>query len=126
MSEGSVKTTPKDDLGRHENVCETMLSDYQDVSWNYAYDPETDIQLSEYRGKGEPKKPLQNRPKIKIMLTVFFDYRGIVYSEYLPTDKTVNKEHYLSVMCHLRKAIRKKVPKLWAESYWFLHRRILH
>ncbi|CAK1596022.1 unnamed protein product [Parnassius mnemosyne] len=83
ISEGSVKTILKDHLGlrkvnarlvpkslnflenqRRVDVCETMLSDYQDVmkriitgdeSWIYAYDPETGDQSAENRAKGEPK-----------------------------------------------------------------------
>ncbi|XP_020298007.1 uncharacterized protein LOC109862383 [Pseudomyrmex gracilis] len=103
---------------RRVSICETMLSDYQDVikriisgdeTWIYAYDPETADQSSEYRVKGEPKpkKPRQNRSKIKVMLTVFFDYRGVVHSEFLPPGQTVNKVYYLSVMRRLREAIRK-------------------
>lgn len=151
ISEGSVKTILKDHLGlrkvkarlvpkslnflekqRRVDVCQTMLSDYQDVmkriitgdeSWIYAYDPETDDQSAEYRAKGEPKpkKPRQSKSKIKVMLTVFFDHRGVVHSEFLPTGQTVNKEYYLSVMRRLREAIRKKRPELWADNSWFLH-----
>ena len=96
-----------------------MLSDYQgvyqqiitgDESWIFAYDPETIDQSSEYRLKGEakPKRHRQSRSKIMVMLTVFFDYRGVVHYEFLPTGQTINKEYYLSVMRHLREAIRKK------------------
>ena len=104
-----------------------MLSDYQgvykqiitgDESWIYAYDPETTDQSNEYRLKGEvkPKRLRQSRSKIKVMLTVFFDYRGVVHYEFLPIGQTVNKEYYLRVMRHLREAIRKKRPELWANS----------
>ena len=49
---------------RRVEVCETMLSEYQDKmkriitgdeTWIYAYDPETTDQSSEYRIKGETK-----------------------------------------------------------------------
>ena len=68
---------------------------WSDKSWIYAYDPERTDQSSEYRLKGEtkPKKSRQSRSKIKVMLTVFFDYRGVVYYEFHPTDQTVNKEY---------------------------------
>ena len=46
------------------------------------------------------------------MLTVFFDYRGVVNYEFLPPGQTVNKEYYLSVMGRLRKVIRLKLPEL--------------
>ena len=117
---------------RRVDVCETMLSDYQavykriitgDETWIYAYDPETTDQSSEYRAKGEarPKRPRQSRSKIKVMLTVFFDFRGVVHYEFLPPSQTVNKEYYLSVMRRLREAIRKKRPDLWKDNSWFLH-----
>ena len=125
-SEGSVKTILQDYLGLRKgksllgsktlnflekshcvNVCETMICDYQDKlksittgdeSWIYAYDPETTDQSSEYCGKGEarPKRARQSRSKIKV--TVFFDFRGVVHYEFLPTRQTVNKEYYFSVM----------------------------
>jgi len=59
--------------------------------------------------------------QIKVMLTVFFDYRGVVHYEFLPPGQTVNKEYYLSVVQRLREAIRKKRPELWADNSWFLH-----
>lgn len=94
-----------------------------DETWIYAYDPETAQQSSEYRLKGEakPKRPRQSRSKIKVMLTVFFDYRGVVHQEFLPTGQTVNKEYYLSVMRRLRESIRRKRPELWQNKSWFLH-----
>ena len=101
ISEGTVKTILKDHLGLRKvksrlgpktlnflekthrvDVCETMLSDYQDKfkciitgdeTWIYAYDPEITDQSSEYRAKGEarPKTAPQSRSKIKVMMTVF-------------------------------------------------------
>lgn len=117
---------------RRVEVCETMLSDYQnemkriitgDETWVYAYDPETTDQSSEYRAKSEarPKRSRQSRSKIKVMLTIFFDYRGVVHYEFLPPGQTVNKEYYLSVMRRLREAIRLKRPNLWKDKNWFLH-----
>ena len=113
-------------------VCEEMLSDYSasiqriitgDETWVYAYDVETADQSSKYRAKGEarPKREQQSKSKIKVLLTVFVDYRGVVHHEFLPTGQTVNKEYYLSVMRRLREAIRRKRPELWTNNSWFLH-----
>lgn len=44
--------------------------------------------------------------KIKTMLTVFF-YYGVLHSEFLLRNQTINKE-CLSVIRHLLEAIRKK------------------
>lgn len=59
--------------------------------------------------------PMDNTPsksKIKVMLIVFFDYRGVLHSEFLPSGQTVNKDYYLSVMFRLREAIHKKRSEL--------------
>ena len=107
-----------------------MLSDYQlkciitgDDAWDYAHDPETTDQSSEYRSKGEarPKRALQSRSKIKLTMTVFFDFRVVVHYEFLPARQTVNKEYYLSVMRCLCETLRLKRPELWANNSWFLH-----
>ena len=84
----------------------------------------TTDQSSEYSLKGEakPKRSHQSRSKIKVMLTVFFDYRGVVHYKFLPTGQIVNKEYYLSVMRHLREAIRKKRPELWTNNSWILQK----
>lgn len=94
-----------------------------DEVWVYEYDVETAQQSSEWRFEGEskPKKERQSRSKIKVMLTVFFDIRGVVHYEFLPDGQTVNKEYYLAVMRRLREAIRKKRPDLWKENSWILH-----
>ena len=55
------------------------------------------------------------------MLTVFFDYRGVVHSEFLPEGQTMNKEYYLDVMKRLRENNRRKRPDLWKDNTWFLH-----
>ena len=49
-----------------------------DETWVYEYYVETSQQSSEWRAKNEPKpkKPRQTRSKLKVMLIVFFDYRG--------------------------------------------------
>lgn len=94
-----------------------------DETWVYEFDMQTSQQASEWHLPTEPKpkKPRQSRSKVKVMLTVFFDYRGVVHSEFLPECLTVNKEYYLSVMRRLREQIRRKRPDLWKENSWILH-----
>ena len=45
----------------------------RDESWDYDYDLETKVQLSQWKSLGSPhlKKVRQSNSKIKIMLTVF-------------------------------------------------------
>jgi len=53
----------------------------------------------------------QVRLNVKVLLTVFFDYNDAVHREFLPQDRTINKEYNLEVMCRLHETIRKKRPE---------------
>ena len=94
-----------------------------DETWVYEFDTQTSQQASEWRLPTEPKpkRARQTRSKLKVMLTVFFDYRGVVHSEFLPEGQMVNKDYYLSVMRRLREQIRRKRPDLWKDNSWILH-----
>jgi hypothetical protein len=59
--------------------------------------------------------------KVKVLLTVFLDYCGIVRHSYAPEAQAINKEYYLEVIRHLRNAVRRKRPNLWASRNWQLH-----
>ena len=94
-----------------------------DETWVYGYDIETKVQSSQWKLPEEPrpKKARQVRSNVKVMLTVFFDFNGVVYHEFLPPGRTVNKEYYLEVLRRLREAIRRKRPDLWRNNSWQLH-----
>lgn len=53
--------------------------------------------------------------------SVFMDYKGVVFHEFLPQGETVNKVYYLGLMRRLREAIRQKRPDLWENNSWILH-----
>ena len=61
------------------------------------------------------------RSNVKVMLTVFFDSRGMVYHEYAPQGQNITKEYYLEVIRRLRDAVRRKQLHLWATGTWQLH-----
>ncbi|UYV63007.1 hypothetical protein LAZ67_2002824 [Cordylochernes scorpioides] len=94
-----------------------------DEAWVYGYDVETKAQSSQWKLPHEPrpKKARQVRSNVKVLLTVFFDCRGVVHHEFLPQGRTVNKEYYLQVMRNLREAIHQKRPDLWKNKNWLLH-----
>ncbi|UYV63726.1 hypothetical protein LAZ67_2005445, partial [Cordylochernes scorpioides] len=94
-----------------------------DEAWVYGYDVEAKAQSSQWKLPHEPrpKKARQVRSNVKVLLTVFFDCRGVVHHEFLPQGRTVNKEYYLQVMRNLREAIRQKPPDLWKNKNWLLH-----
>lgn len=76
------------------------------------------LKTTVYQNQGEtrPKRSRQNRSKIKVMLTVSFDYRGIVHYEFQLTGQIVNKDYYLSILCCLQEAIRRKRLGMWREN----------
>ncbi|UYV74174.1 hypothetical protein LAZ67_11002320, partial [Cordylochernes scorpioides] len=94
-----------------------------DEAWVYGYGVETKAQSSQWKLPHEPrpKKARQVRSNVKVLLTVFYDCRGVVHHEFLPQSRTVNKEYYLQVMRNLREAIRQKRPDLWKNKNWLLH-----
>lgn len=98
-----------------------------DESWVYGYDVETKAQSSQWKLPHEPrpKKARQVRSNVKVLLTVFFDCRGVVHHEFLPQGRTVNKEYYLQVMRNLREAIRQKRPDLWKNDNASAHTSLL-
>jgi histone-lysine N-methyltransferase SETMAR len=94
-----------------------------DETWVYRYGPETKVQSSQwkYSSSPKPKKAQWVQSKVKVLPTVFFDYRGIVHHSYAPKSQTINKEYYLEVICHLRDAVRRKRPDLSASHNWQFH-----
>ena len=54
-------------------------------------------QSSQWKLPGAPhlKKVQQSCSKFKTMLTVFFDWEGVVHHEYTPAGPTINKQYHL-------------------------------
>ena len=47
--------------------------------------------LAKHTGKGSPKKKLMSRSKIEVLFVVFFDRKGIIHHEFVPSGQIVNK-----------------------------------
>jgi len=62
-----------------------------------------------------------SRSKIKVLLVVFFDWKGTVHHEFVPRGQIVNKQLYQKGLVHLRDAVRRKRPELWENQTWILH-----
>jgi len=56
----------------------------------------------------QPKKFRRSKSRVKTMLLTFFDIRGIVHYELVPTGETVNQVYYLEVLERLREKGRRK------------------
>jgi len=59
--------------------------------------------------------------KIKVLLVLVCDWKGIIQHEFLPYGQMVNKKLYQEVLAHLRDAVHRKRPELWENQTWTLH-----
>ncbi|KAL4149391.1 hypothetical protein QTP88_003351 [Uroleucon formosanum] len=84
---------------------------------------ETKVQSPQWKtpDSPRPKKARQVRSQVKVMLTVFFDYQGVVHHEYAPKGQTITKEYYIDVLRRLRDAVRRKRPEFKESGSWKLH-----
>ncbi|UYV68186.1 hypothetical protein LAZ67_5003296 [Cordylochernes scorpioides] len=80
-----------------------------DESWMFEYDPESKRQSCAWHTKSSlrPKKARMSKSRIKTMIIVFFDIRGIVHCEFVPRGKAVNSAFYLEVLRRLKRRIAR-------------------
>ena len=93
-----------------------------DESWVLEYDTETKRQSREWHtaNSPRPKKARMSKSKIKSMLiSFFFDSRGIVHKEFVPSGQTVNQTFYREVLERLRKGVVSVQPGI--ARTWTLH-----
>ena len=97
----AAKFVPKllnfDQKTRRMTIAQEMLNDVNgdpdllkkvitgDESWVYGYDVKTKAQSSQWKHteSPRPKKARQVWSNVKVLLTVFFDYHGVVHQEFL-------------------------------------------
>ena len=65
------------------------------------------------------KKARMSRSKVKTMIIVFFDSRGIVHKEFVPPGMTVNQAFYRDLMERLRKRVQRLRSDIADD--WVLH-----
>ena len=82
-----------------------------DESWVFNYNPKTKRQSEDekWHTKSSPhlKKACMSRSKVKTMIIVFFDSRGIVHKEFVPPGQTDNHAFYKDVLERLRKRVQR-------------------
>jgi len=90
-------------------------------SWVFDYDPKAKRQSAEWHMKSSPrpKKARMSRSRVKTMIIVFFDSRGIVHKQFVPPGQTVNHAFYKGVLERLRKLIQRVRTDLADD--WVLH-----
>jgi hypothetical protein len=60
------------------------------------------------------------KTKVKSMLIIFFDIKGIVLKEYVLAGQTVSFAYYCDLR-QLRKNVQRICPELWRQKNWLLH-----
>ena len=55
------------------------------------------------------------------LMIPFFDYTGMIYTHWVPTGQTVNKEYYIEVLREFRKRFRRMRPALFKSGQWHFH-----
>jgi len=107
---------------KDENFLKTIVTG--DETWCFQYDPETKRQSAEWRphGEGNPKKSRFEKSRIKSMLIVFYDSKGIIHKEFVLPGQTVNAIYYVGVLKRLLSRIRRIRPEYRDPGSW----RLLH
>jgi hypothetical protein len=82
--------------------------------WIFQYDPEAKRQSMHWKTSTSTimKKARMSKPKVKAMIIVFFDIRGVIMIEWIPEGQTVNQKYYFVVLSKLRERVRKKRQEL--------------
>nr|XP_033783950.1 histone-lysine N-methyltransferase SETMAR-like [Geotrypetes seraphini] len=85
-----------------------------DETWVHHYTPETKQQSRQWTTRQEPtpKRKKMASSAGKMMATVFWDFLGIIFIDYLEKGKTINGEYYAGLLQRLRAEIKMKRPHL--------------
>jgi histone-lysine N-methyltransferase SETMAR len=108
-------------------VCKQMLQRYQtegeqfmksivtgDESWAHHYEPETKRQSMQWHhlGSPSPKKFKLSPSAGKVMISVFWDSRGVLLLDFLANGETINSARYQQTLKKLARSVREKRPDL--------------
>ena len=69
-----------------------------------------------HTGSPRPKKARQSKSTHKLLMIPFFDSTGMIYTHWVPTGQTVNKEYYVEFLREFRKK-----PALFKLGQWHFH-----
>jgi hypothetical protein len=89
-----------------------------DESRIYGYDRETEQQSSQWKSPNSPrpKKARRVKNKVKSMLIIFFETKGIVNKEFFLAGQTVNSAYYCDVSRRLRENVQRLGLELWQQK----------
>ena len=81
------------------------------------------IRDREWRAKGEAA-PVNAKTRLfagKVLMTVFWDAKGVVYVDFLLEQRTINAAYYSELLGKVREAYRSKRRKIPIRSVLILH-----
>jgi [histone H3]-lysine36 N-dimethyltransferase SETMAR len=105
------------------DVCSRLLTRYRqdkenflarfltmDESWIHHYDVETKMQSKQWTHRGlPPPKKFKMQPSAgKVMLSVFWDARGVILVDFLQKGATITGAYYANLISKLRDLIKEK------------------
>lgn len=93
-----------------------------DETWVHHYTPESKEQSKQWTAAGEPtpKKAKSILSANKVMASVFWDAKGIIFIDYLEKGKSITGEYYANLLQHLSDEIKKKRPHLAKKKSCFI------
>jgi transposase len=69
----------------------------------------------------ETEKVRQVKSKVKCMLIISFDIKGIAHKEFVLASQTVNSTYYSDILQQLHKNVRRLLPEFSWQKNWLLH-----
>jgi len=60
-----------------------------------------------HSGSSRPKKFRVQKSAGKVLASIFWDQDGILLSDYLPKDQTINAEYYSSLLMQLKDILKE-------------------
>ena len=86
-----------------------------DETWCYQFDPESKRQSMTWCSptSPRPKKSFLQKSKVKLLLIAFFDNKGIIHKEFVPTNETINAIFNQTVLNRLLQRIRQVRSELY-------------
>ena len=93
----------------------------QDECWVHHFEPETKKQSMQWK---HSTSPTPKNAKVvsstgKVMTSVFWEAKGIVFIDYFQKGKTINGEYYAKLLRELRQAIKSKRPGKLTKADFF-------
>lgn len=94
-----------------------------DESWVYHFDPETKEMSKQWKHHSSPppKKAKVRQSAGKVMLSVFWDRKGVILTDYLPAGQTITGDYYRKLLIDLREKIKEKRRGMLSRGVLLLH-----